>query len=281
MAELFQHQPIEDAPPLGTVERWAWDYLVSRDLQWKLAPPRPPKLWESHAPPRRVEQPGRPPELRVIRRSARTPGPDAIRDPEKRARLLHTFLHHELQAAELFCWTLLCFPEAPRPFKGGLVHIALDEVRHMQMYERHLLSLGFKFGDFPVRDWFWERVPACASPAHFVAVMGMGFEGANLDHAPRFADRLAAVGDKEGAAILRTIELEERPHVRFALRWFRRFLKLEKDEDFGLWIEHLPAPLSPIWMRGSPINRKSRVLAGFSDLFLDELSRWMDRPLGA
>lgn len=226
-----------------------------------------------------MEQPGRPAELKVVRRSARTPGPDAIRDPEKRARLLHTFLHHELQAAELFCWTLLSFPGAPRPFKGGLVHIALDEVRHMQMYERHLQTLGFRFGDFPVRDWFWERVPACTSPAHFAAVMGMGFEGANLDHAPRFADRLAAVGDKEGAAILRTIELEERPHVRFGIRWFRRFIKGEESQVFPAWVAHLPAPLSPIWMRGSPINRKSRQIAGFSDSFLDELSAWMDRPL--
>lgn len=277
MADVIEDQGPE-APPAGTVERWAWDYVTAKELSWKLSPPRPPRAWESHPVPRRVEKPGRPPELCVVRRSPRTPGPDAIRDPEKRARLLHVFLHHELQAAELFCWTLLSFPEAPRPFKGGLVHIALDEVRHLQMYAQHLVTLGFQVGDFPVRDWFWERVPACSSPAHFVAVMGMGFEGANLDHAPRFADRLSAVGDPEAAAIMRTIELEERSHVRFALRWFRRFLK---DTGFGAWAAHLPPPLSPIWMRGSPINRKSRMLSGFTEGFLDELSRWMDHTPGS
>ena len=40
-------------------------------------------------------------------------------------------------------------------------------------------------------------MPSAATPAHFCAVVGMGVEGGNLDHAKRFAERLRAVGDEE------------------------------------------------------------------------------------
>lgn len=275
--------PPEGTPPEGTIERWAFDYVRSQDLETKLAPPPPPPLtstaWESSPPPRRIEKPGRPPELKVAAKSAKTPGPDAIRDPAKRAQLVHTFLHHELQAAELMAWALLAFPETPRAFRRGLVSIALDEVRHMKMYREYLASLGYQAGDFPVRDWFWERVPKSPSAAHFVAVLGMGLEGANLDHAARFAERFRAIGDEEGASMQEVIGAEEVPHVRFAIRWFQSFCG--KDAEFEAWVEHLPPPLSPLLMRGAPINRTDRRRSGFSEAFLDELSQWQERAPGS
>jgi len=79
----------------------------------------------------------------------------------------------------------------------------------MAMYAAHILRLGHRFGDFPVRDWFWERVPSCRAPSQFVAVKGMGFEGGNLDHAERFAHRFDAVGDHEGARIQRIVAHED------------------------------------------------------------------------
>jgi uncharacterized ferritin-like protein (DUF455 family) len=264
-------------PPEGTIERWAFDYVLSQDLETKLAPPPPPDLWESSPPARRIARPGRPPELKVAARSAKTPGKDAIREPAKRAQIVHTFLHHELQAAELMGWALLAFPETPRAFRRGLVKIALDEVRHMGMYRGYLASLGHRAGDFPVRDWFWERVPKSPSAAHFVAVLGMGLEGANLDHAARFAERFRAIGDEAGASMQEVIGAEEVPHVRFALRWFERFTK---SAEFAAWTEHLPPPLSPLLMRGAPMNRASRRRSGFSEAFLDELAQWQERASG-
>src|SRR2546430_3572368 len=42
--------------------------------------------------------------LDVVIRSAKSPGPVALRSARRRAQLVHTFLHHELQAAELMAW---------------------------------------------------------------------------------------------------------------------------------------------------------------------------------
>jgi uncharacterized ferritin-like protein (DUF455 family) len=274
-----EESPTSDAaPPEGTLERWAWDYVRSTDLAVKLSPPPPPSLWESSPPPRRLSRAGRPRELVVSPHSAKTPGPEALRAPLRRAQLVHTFLHHELQAAELMAWALLAFPDTPRAFRRGLVRVALDEVRHMGMYQRYLAALGQRFGDFPVRDWFWERVPRSLTAAHFVAVLGIGFEGANLDHAARFADRFRAVGDEEGAAMQETICAEEVPHVRFALRWFRRFTHAD---DFSTWARHLPPPLSPVLMRGAPLNRERRRISGFTEPFLEELAAWVERAPGS
>lgn len=265
-------------PPAGTVERWAWEYVLTTDLATKLAPPPLPPVWESAPPARRIERPGRPASLRIAPHSMKTPGPEAMRAPAKRAQIVHTFLHHELQAAELMGWALLAFPDTPRAFRRGLLKIAMDEVRHMGLYAEYLARIGYQFGDFPVRDWFWERVPRAPGPAHFVAVLGVGFEGANLDHAARFTERFRAIGDLEGARMQETVCAEEVPHVRFALRWFKRFTQ---SEDFATWAAHLPPPLSPLVMRGAPLNQASRLRSGFSESFLDELARWSARESGS
>ncbi|WP_437624522.1 ferritin-like domain-containing protein [Sorangium sp. So ce1151] len=283
--------PPSDAPPPGTVERWAWDYVLSTDLEHKLAPPSVPSAWESDAAPppaRRIERPGRPAALRISARAQKSPGPEALRNPARRAQLFHAFLHHELQAAELMAWAVLAFPETPRAFRGGLVRIALDEVRHMQLYARYLAALGHRFGEFPVRDWFWSRVPAAASPAQFVAVMGMGLEGGNLDHTARFAERFRAIGDVEGAALTERVCAEEIPHVRFGVRWFRRFTQDPSEGsppggpiDFETWVRHIPPPLSPLLMRGEPMNRRDRSRSGLTEPFLDALASWTERAPGS
>lgn len=64
---------------------------------------------------------------------------------------------------------------------------------------------------------------------------------------------------------------EEIAHVRFALKWFRHFAG---EFDFERWQGELVAPLSPMVMRGSPLNLESRREAGLDEAFLDALSAW-------
>jgi len=262
------------APPHGTVERWAWDYVLADSLDAKLSPPPVPEVWEpGPAPVRRLDAPGRPPELRVVSKAGKTRG---LAAPSGRARALHTFFHHELQAAELMAWAVLAFPETPREFRAGLVRIAEDEIRHMHLYGEQIARLGFAVGAFPVRDWFWEAVPRCADAASFVATMGLGVESANLEHTTSFAARFRAAGDEEGARVQERIGREEIGHVRFGARWFETF---RSSLEFDTWRLALPAPLSPMLMRGSPLHREARRCAGQTERFLDELEAWQpDSP---
>ena len=202
------------------MERWAWDYVLCATLDAKLVPPPAPAREEPDAPARRLAAPGRPPELRVVRKAEKSRG---VSTPGGRARAVHTFLHHELQAAELMAWAVLAFPETPIAFRQGLMRIAADEIRHMHLYQRELARLGHRYGDFAVRDWFWERVPSAIDPAAFVAVMGLGVESANLEHTARYAAMFRTAGAEEGARVQELIGREEIAHVRFGVRWFEFF----------------------------------------------------------
>jgi len=262
-------------PEPGTVERWAWDYVRTTSLAVKLAPPAVPERWEDAPPARRLTEPGRPAELRTVARAPKTRG---LSTPTGRARALHTFLHHELQAAELMAWALLAFPDTPRELRAGLVRIALDEVRHMGLYAAQIERLGHHVGDFAVRDWFWERIPSCADCPSFLATMGLGLESANLDHATSFAARFREAGDDEGARVQDLVGREEIAHVRFGARWFQQ---LTGRLDFDAWRRALPAPLSPLLMRGRPMQREPRRRAGIPESFLDRLEAWQPEPPGS
>lgn len=259
-----------DEPESGTVERWAWDYVRTTSLAEKLAPVPPPDAWEKRETGeiRRLSAPGRPAELQLRAKAEKTRG---LQSEHGRARALHTFLHHELQAAELMAWAILAFPEAPHEFRRGLLRVAQDEVRHMNLYAAEIARLGYAVGAFPVRDWFWERVPSCATPVSFVATLGLGLESANLEHAASFAARFRQAGDEDAARVQEIVLRDEIEHARFGARWF---VELAGPLDFAAWRNELPPPLSPMLMRGTPLQREARLRAGFPAAFLDELERW-------
>jgi uncharacterized ferritin-like protein (DUF455 family) len=279
---------LQPPPPPATIERWAWDYVMTTSLAAKLQPATPPPAVDSCVKQPEVPEvhtmrgvrgvpgvPGRPSELHLTERADKTRGLGA---PSGRARALHTFLHHELQAAELMAWAILAFPDTPAEFRDGLARITLDEARHMRLYAEQIERLGHRVGEFPVRDWFWTRVPACRDPASFVAVMGLGLESANLEHTAKFAAQFREAGDEEGARVQEVIGLEEIAHVRFGVRWFERFTQSAGGPpsplDFETWKRALPAPLSPLLMRGRPFRRDVRIKAGQPASFLDELEAW-------
>jgi uncharacterized ferritin-like protein (DUF455 family) len=258
-------------PAPGTVEAWCWQLVTGMELERKLAPipPADGSRFEVDAPARRLSAPGRPPELVRIARARRTPRPGALDDPRSRAHLVHTFLHHELQAAELFAWAILAFPRTPREFRAGLLRLCQEELGHLALYREHLARLGFTVGAFPVRDWFWERVARVPDARAFVGLLGLGLEGANLEHSARFAACFRAAGDENGARILARIERDEIQHVAFARRWLERWMGAPL--EYGRWRALLPAPLTPAVLRGRPLNRAARARAGFDGDFLARL----------
>lgn len=254
-----------------TVEDWAREYVMTTSLCRKLEPPAPPGDWCREPKSVRLEVPGRPPELRVQRRRVRSPKPEALSDVRCRARMLHIFWHHELQAAELMCWALLAFADAEPEFRSGLLRVCLDEIRHMHLYQRHIEGLGYHVGAFGVRDWFWQRVPSCESKVAFVALLGMGFEAANLEHAANYAAHFRRAGDEKAGELQERIGAEELAHVRFATRWFTHWMKGCR---FHEWRQCLPSPLSPLVLRGAPCAKPARIRAGMPEAFVDALIAW-------
>jgi uncharacterized ferritin-like protein (DUF455 family) len=281
MDSLLPPHPGEQAETSDalTWEDWALSYLLSDSLAYKLCPaPLPVARASARGAPQPELRPGRPSQLSLTWHKYKAPkSAHALCDATKRAHLLHTFFHHELQAAELMCWALLTFVKTPDAFARGLLGICADEIRHMNMYRAHIRALGFEIGAFPVRDWFWERAPHARSAAQFLALMGLGFEAGNLDHSERFEQLFRAAGDDQAAQLMRVVGEEEVAHVAFAAHWFE---KLSGPLDFDAWCRALPSPLSPMLMRGHPLARARRLRAGFSHGFLEQLSAWQPASPG-
>jgi len=171
-------------------------------------------------------------------------------------------------------WAILAWPDTPRAFRMGLLAICRDEIRHMGLYRDYLDDLGHPFGSFPVRDWFWERTRRCETPLQFVALMGMGFEGGNLDHTRRYVRWFRELGLERAAAIQERVGREEVPHVRFGLHWFARWTG---GVEFDRWRAELVEPLSPELLRGNEIDEAGRLAAGFDAAFLRALDQSRDR----
>src|SRR5215213_2551539 len=165
------------------IRDFASTVLETEDMTVKLAP-APAGLTDEHpGPVERAAGPGRPERLRFAPGgTADAPAVQGLHDPAQRPRILHSLANHELQAAELFAWALLAFPDAPSEFRRGLLKILDDEQRHTRMYIARLEESGACFGDFPVSGYFWKKVDSITSPLRFICAMSLTFENANLDY---------------------------------------------------------------------------------------------------
>lgn len=272
---------------MRSAEEWCTALISTRDIDAKLEPATRPEEIVPEAAPSLADVlamgPGRPSTFTITDRAERIPKPGALREASARAKLLHLFVHHEVQAAELFAWAFLRFRSAPEEFRRGLLRLVDDELRHARLYRERLRAHGQDYGDHAIRDWFWLKARDCQGPVNFVALMGLGFEGANIEHAERFTGQFAAAGDAESARVVERVGREEVAHVRFAARWFTHFDGGDPDEgpDFERWAASLPAPLTPSVMRGTPLQREPRSRAGLSEAFLDGLAAAGSTTTGA
>lgn len=219
----------------------------------------------------RLAQPGRPAELAIQPgRDVRVPSIEGFADREQRVRILHALANHELQAAELFAWALLAFPDAPSDFRQGLLHILTDEQRHTRMYIARLEACGASFGDYPVSGYFWNKIDTLCSPLDFICAMSLTFENANLDHTIDYAAAARRAGDHKTATVIDRVHRDEVEHVRFGWQW----LQLFKREDHTAWQaygEHLTWPLRPAKARGKTFHRQGRDAAGLDAEFIRRL----------
>lgn len=247
---------------LMEAREFALNVVTTDNLREKLSPAPRPLSDDAPGPAIRIAAPGRPPTLKIVSaREARVPSIDGMHDPRQRARILHAFANHELQAAELFAWALLAFPEAPGEFRRGLLSILDDEQRHTRMYIARLSEWEIPLGAFPVSGYFWGKVGAITSPVRFVCTMSLTFENANLDHTLDYAGAAEAVGDGRTARLLRQVHTDEIEHVRFGWKWLKRF-KGPLESAWDAYRANVTWPLRPALARGTTFHPESRAAAG-------------------
>jgi len=230
-----------------------------------------------------VKGPVRPKGLRhdPVRR-VKVPALAGMPDPQQRARILHALANHELQAAELFAWALLAFPDEPADFRRGCLGILADEQRHCGLYVARLESLEQRFGDYGVTAHFWKRMPYIRTPLQFLCEMGLTLENANLDFAQEHAVAARAAGDDATARVLETIHADETGHVGFAWTWFQHY-KPAGEDDWTAYHANVHRPHGGAERaRGATFDAAAREAAGLSADFIARLAATQPtRPGGA
>ncbi|MCE9574710.1 MAG: ferritin-like domain-containing protein [Deltaproteobacteria bacterium] len=258
-------------PALPRIRDYAEALIRATTLDGKLAAPPAPVELEDPLPPLVLTSPGRPPELAIAPgRSVRVPPVAGMRDPEQRARILHALANHELQAIELFAWALLAFPDAPAPFRTGLLAILREEQRHCGLYLERLRAHGVAFGSQPVTGHFWGKLDQLGTPLAFVCAMGLTFENANLDFCQDYATAARAAGDHATAAVLDQVHDDELGHVRFAVTWLGKLAPGRPALE--VYLETVRFPLGLARARGKDFDADARRRAGLDEDFIAQLA---------
>ena len=219
-------------------------------------------------------EPCRPSHMQFNRRSKeeKLPSFQELNSSEKRAICLHRFAGHELLAVEIMAYVLLAFPQASASFRKGVAHVLCEEQRHVKLYMERLKAFGVTFGDLPLYRHFWTHTPYITSPLHYVSMMSLTFEMANLDFAPIYGKVFTNVGDLESAALMATILKDEISHVRFGWQWLKK-LKVQNETEWEAWEKVLQTTLlTPKRAKGFFLHSEPRQKAGIHEDFIKKLA---------
>ena len=168
-------------------------------------------------------------------------------------------------------FALLAFPEAPPHFRKGLAHTLKEEQWHVSIYMKNMLRLGIRFGDLPLYKHFWNHTPYITSPLHYVSMMSLTFEMANLDFAPMYGKSFLKHGDPESAELMATICRDEISHVGFGWHWMNK-LKDPQIADWDAWTSVLSTTLlTPKRAKGFYVHEEPRRASGIPEEWIRNL----------
>ncbi|OZI19641.1 hypothetical protein CAL26_18735 [Bordetella genomosp. 9] len=194
-----------------------------------------------------------------------------------RAALIHAIAHIEFNAVNLALDIVWRFAGMPADFYRDWLRVAKEEASHFQLLNAHLATLGHGYGDFPAHNGLWEMAEKTRDDlAARLTLVPRILEARGLDASPQIRDKLLAVGDEAGAAILDIILREEIGHVAVGNRWWRHLCAL-LGKDSIAWHAELAARHAAPRQRG-PFNLEARRAAGFDEAELTWLAAAPTQP---
>jgi uncharacterized ferritin-like protein (DUF455 family) len=181
---------------------------------------------------------------------------------EGRAVLLHALAHIEFNAINLALDVVWRFAEMPDTFYREWMGVAQEESLHFHWLEQHLLTLGYRYGDFPAHDGLWEMAERTKNDVLArLALVPRTLEARGLDASPAVRHKLASGGDPKGAAIIDVILRDEIGHVAIGNYWYR-WLCQQRGLDPVLYYPQLATQYGAPKLKG-PFNVEARLAAGF------------------
>lgn len=207
--------------------------------------------------------PGRPDEPELLP-PARMPKRGKGGTERGRIALWHALAHIEFVAIDLALDMAGRFGADMGPqFVGDFLGVAADEAMHFALLDRHLHTLGSRYGAMPAHDGLWG---AAEQTRHDVgarlAVVPMVLEARGLDVTPTAIERVRAAGDERGARVLERILADEIRHVRYGAIHLAAVAERLGEDPGELWkslvFRYFRTKLKP------PFNDSARLAAGLS-----------------
>jgi uncharacterized ferritin-like protein (DUF455 family) len=189
-----------------------------------------------------------------------------------RIALLHSLAHIELSAVDL-TWDMIARSAGtrlPRSYYDNWVQVGLEEAKHFKLLANRLRDLGSSYGALPAHAGLWEAAQSTDTDLTArLAIIPLVLEARGLDVTPATIRSLEGSGDKESAAILRTIYHDEKKHVAFGAKWFRylcdRDRRAPEPTFHALVRKHFRGAIKP------PTNDRARAEAGLTPGFYKPL----------
>ena len=181
-----------------------------------------------------------------------------------RIALWHSLAHIEFVAIDLALDMVGRFGgQMGEGFVADFLSVAADEAMHFALIDRHLATMGARYGDLPAHDGLWQ---AAFDTRHDVAarlaVVPMVLEARGLDVTPATLERVRDSGDATGARILQRILDDEIRHVRFGATRFDELCAAIDENPQKYWQKlvekHFAGRIRP------PFNDSARLEAGLS-----------------
>jgi len=226
------------------------------------------KLFANDFPVETIISPGRPPKPELV--APRDLPRRSVQSQEGHAALIHSICHIEYNAINLAWDAVYRFHDMPDNFYTDWMKVANEEAYHFELLSEHLQTLGYRYGDFPAHNGLWEAaVKTAHDPLIRMALVPRVLEARGLDVTPGIIEKLKSADDLRAVEILDIIHRDEVGHVEIGSRWFSYLC-----EQRELPMEATFQKLLEEYMQGrikGPLNRASRLKAGFSEAELDYL----------
>lgn len=190
---------------------------------------------------------------------------------EGKAAFFHALAHIEFVAIYLAWDIAYRFAGLPEQFYLDWLSIADEEALHFAMIRQHMRQhFDVDYGDLPVHRGLWLHAQDTAHDLLArLAIVPRCMEARGLDVTPPMMDKLDAIGDSDGAAILRRIYQDEIGHVERGSYWFQ-YVSDQRRVDAGASYRQLILQYFKGKPKG-PFNREARIIAGFSNHEIDWL----------
>lgn len=191
-----------------------------------------------------------------------------------KAAFFHALAHIEFMAIYLAWDIVYRFRGLPEDFYRDWLIVADEEARHFAMIREHLMTLGVDYGDLPAHRGLWSHAEDTAGDILArLAVVPRCMEARGLDVTPAMIDKLGAMDDQAGVAILTRIYQDEVGHVERGSYWFNTLAKQRGCDPEKTYKEMILACFKG--KPKGPFNREVRIIAGFSNNEID----WLEERL--